>query len=278
MILVDTSQVVHAAIHAAKAGETTIPTLPLARKLLWGMLRGYRRKFREEYGELVLCCDSAPSWRHEVFSHYKAKRSRGEDRTEFEVILLTLLNELYAYAPYKCLSVPKAEGDDIIASLSIHYCPAEPILILSEDKDFLQLQCWPNIAQYYQRRKAWAPTSIDAHKTLREFIIRGDDGDGIPNCLSDADTFVVKGKKQVSLRADIVNSWLSSSEDSGNHPFLLEGYARNKQLIDFTSIPESIRTACVTTYTETVPAERRGLFGFFVERRLGSLLSDIGDF
>jgi hypothetical protein len=278
MILVDTSQIVHASIHAAGASGSSIPALPLARKLLWGMLRGYRRKFRAEYGELVLCCDTAPSWRHEVFPHYKAKRLNGSDRQEFHDVLRTLLNELHVYAPYKCLVVPKAEGDDIIASLAIHYCPSEKILILSEDKDFLQLQCWPNIVQYYQRRKAWAPTSIDAEKARREFIIRGDAGDGVPNCLSADDTFVTRGKKQTALKASLVEQWLSLPDESSSHPFTLDGYLRNKQLVDFMSIPSIIRDAAVTTYIETVPAERRHLFTFFVEQRLGSLLSDIGDF
>ena len=162
--------------------------------------------------------------------------------------------------------------------ISLYLSGSEKVLILSEDKDFFQLQQYHNIVQYYQRRKAWAPVSPDPTTALREFIMRGDVGDGVPNFLSDDDTFVVKGKKQTSLREEVVNRWLELPEHPDNHPFSLPGWARNKQLIDFSQIPQIVRETCIRSFAETVGAPRKDLFNFFIEKKLNSLMSNIGDF
>lgn len=282
-ILVDYSQVFHAAMSVARNSPTNssqVSSLGLGRRTLWGMLRGYKQKFGKQYGELVLCCDSGPSWRDVVFSHYKANRKgqktveRIEQDEHYKIIRSEMLNN----CPYKYVEAINAEADDIIAAVSLHLSGSEKVLIVSEDKDFFQLQQYHNIVQYYQRRKAWAPVSPDPETALREFIMRGDVGDGVPNILSDDDCIVTKGKRQTSLGDDKIKEWAKNHEHPDVHPYSLPGWKRNKQLIDFRDIPLDVKTACIDAFENAVPASRSGLFNFFIESKMNSLMSNIGDF
>ena len=52
--------------------------------------------------------------------------------------------------PYKVIQVERAEADDIIGTICTEHgqqLGGEPILILSGDKDFQQLQTYSNVEQ-----------------------------------------------------------------------------------------------------------------------------------
>ena len=46
----------------------------LVRHMVLNSLRGYRSRFSDEYGELILCYDDKTNWRRDVFPNYKHSR------------------------------------------------------------------------------------------------------------------------------------------------------------------------------------------------------------
>ena len=113
----------------------------------------------------------------------------------------TFRDELKETFPYRVIRVERAEADDIIGALChehgvLGFMPgyAERILILSGDKDFSQLRKYANVEQYSPITKKWIRVN-NPERYLREHIMRGDRGDGIPNFLS-SDACLVNGERQ----------------------------------------------------------------------------------
>ena len=75
---------------------------------------------------------------------------------------------------------------------------SEDILIISSDKDFQQLQSFGNIKQYSPAHREYLVCE-NPEWYLSNHIIRGDSSDGIPNILSDDDTFINPDKKQTIM-------------------------------------------------------------------------------
>ena len=167
-------------------------------------LRSYEKQYAEDYGEVVLAYDSRHYWRKDVFPFYKAsrKKARAEsshDWTAIFEVLNKIRDEIREYFPYKVVEVHGAEADDVISTLCKNKGPKDKILILSGDKDFIQLQKYPGVRQYNPITKR--PVSHDdPWQYIKEHVMRGDKSDGIPNFLSDDDTFVVGVDRNLSVK------------------------------------------------------------------------------
>ena len=166
----------------------------LVRHMVLNSIRSYKSKFTEEYGELIICCDDRNYWRKEVFPYYKAHRKLDREKSSIDwnevfTSLNRIREELKEYFPYKVIQVEQAEADDVIGVLAnrfgayLNNSTAERILVLSGDKDFGQLQKFANVDQYSPVLKKYIRIP-DARRFLKEHIMRGDRGDGIPNFLS----------------------------------------------------------------------------------------------
>ena len=155
MILVDLNQVLLAGLMAQISNQKTAKLDEhLIRHMVLNILRTHLKTFRNEYGEVVLCCDNRKYWRKEFFPYYKAgrKKTREKSALDWHLIfdmLAKFKQELKENFPYKVIDVEGAEADDIIGTLVPRYAPHEKILILSSDGDFLQLQQYgKNVKQY----------------------------------------------------------------------------------------------------------------------------------
>ena len=248
------------------------------RHLVLNSIRSYRKKYHKKYGEMVICTDHLYSWRKEVFPFYKAHRKvqrekqaqkEGVDWGSLFEIIDKIKHELEEFFPYKVIKVPHAEGDDVIAVLAKH--AKEPSLIVSSDKDFNQLYKYKVIRQFSPiKQKMMNGINPDAY--LKEHIIRGDKGDGIPNILSD-DNCMVEGVRQKPISKKKVETWINDDLSGSYH------WDRNQQLIDFDFIPVSIQQDILSEYQKTIPSNRRsGLLNYFVKNRLKMLIEHIGDF
>ena len=82
---------------------------------------------------------------------------------------------------------------------------------------------------------------IDPNEYLKEHIIRGDKGDGIPNILSDDDC-IVNGVRQKPISKKKVANWIVQDPSEFNDD-MKRGWLRNKILIDFDLIPKDISDA-----------------------------------
>lgn len=281
MIIVDLNQVMISNYMAQIGNHTNIAVDEnLFRHMVLNSIRNINKKHSEEFGELVIACDSPRSWRKEVFPYYKANRKKARENSELDwSAVFDSLNkvreELKEYFPYRVIQVDHAEADDIIGALVQHFHGA-PILIISGDKDFVQLQTYMNVKQYDPVRKRFI-THNNPSLFVKEHIIKGDMGDGVPNFLSKDDTFVVGGR-QKPIRSKNLNEWLQQDPDNFCDDTMLRNWKRNEQLVDLSFTPKTIRTQTINQYEEQSGKNRAKLFNYFVDHKLKNLMESIGDF
>ena len=283
MILLDFSNIIVGSIMVAhkvpdeeRFGEDFI------RHLVLNSIRSYRNKYKNKYGEIVICTDFHSSWRKEVFPFYKAHRKVERDKQKVEKgmdwsALFETINkiivEIDTFFPYKVIRVEHAEGDDVIAVLSKTF--KEKSLIVSSDKDFSQLYKYKWVRQFSPMKQKML-NGIDPIMYLKEHIIRGDKGDGIPNILSEDDC-IVSGVRQKSISKKKIINWLVQDPDDFNDE-MKRGWIRNKILIDFDLIPRKITTAILEQYNEEKKYQQGQLINYFIKNRLKYLMENMGDF
>ena len=254
--------------------------IDMVRHMILNSLRMYRSKYHPEYGELVLCCDGRHSWRREHFPQYKAARKSNReadsrDWTQIFGCLDIIKSELKEFFPYKYLEIDEAEADDIIGVLSRN-AGTEKVMIISGDKDFIQLQVHKNVKQYSPITKKLVTTE-NPYNYLKEHILRGDSSDGIPNFLS-SDNCIVDKIRQTPISKKKVESWLGESPVDFCNEEQLRNYHRNMKLIDLQYTPLNIVDQINQQFNVVPQGKRSGLLNYFVERKLNNLIQDIGEF
>ena len=280
MILIDLSQIMVASTMMSMGKEESEVDIDMVRHMILNSLRMYRSKYHPEYGELVLCCDGRHSWRREHFPQYKAARKTNReadnrDWTQIFGCLDTIKSELKEFFPYKYLEIDEAEADDIIGVLA-RQSGSEKVMIISGDKDFIQLQTYKNVKQYSPITKKLV-TAPNPYNYLKEHIMRGDSSDGIQNFLS-SDNCIVDKIRQKPLSKKKVESWLGESPVDFCTEEQLRNYHRNVKLIDLQYTPLDIVDKIKQQFNENPKGKRSGLLNFFVERKLNNLIQDIGEF
>ena len=283
MIIMDLSQVMISNLMIQLGNHTNADIEEdLLRHMVLNSVRAYNVKFKDEFGEMIIACDAGNNWRRQVFPYYKANRRKNREKSEINwTVVFETLNkvrdELKDYFPYRVIRVDGAEADDIIGTLAQTYGNTnEKILILSGDKDFVQLQAYMNVQQFDPVQKKWRKTN-DVDKFMKEHIIRGDTGDGVPNFLSADDTFVV-GARQKPISQKKLDQWLNSDPKEFCDEKMLRGYLRNQQLVDLNFIPPDIKKEVLVQYEQQAGKGRDKLFNYFIERRLKLLLESINEF
>ena len=283
MILLDFSNIIVGSIMVAhkvpdeeRFGEDFI------RHLVLNSIRSYRNKYKNKYGEIVICTDFHSSWRKEVFPFYKAHRKVAREKQKVEKgmdwsalfdTISKIIVEIDTFFPYKVIRVPHAEGDDVIAVLSRAF--KEKSLIVSSDKDFSQLYKYNWVRQFSPMKQKMI-NGIDPIEYLKEHIIRGDKGDGIPNILS-ADDCIVNGVRQKPISKKKVANWLVQDPHDFNDE-MKSGWIRNKILIDFDLIPKKITEAILEQYNSEKNYQQGQLMNYFIKNRLKYLMENMGDF
>ena len=282
MILIDNTQLLLSTIFAQVKDISTIDE-EMVRHIALNTYRMYRTKFKGKYGEIVLCQD-ANSWRKEVFPHYKANRKKDREGSEAKwdralSIMSKIRDEVRDNFPYKHMRINRCEADDVIGVLAKHFHKREPIIIVSSDKDFAQLQQYPGVEQYSPTTKNKVVYK-DPIATLNEHIIRGDSGDGVPNVLSEDDCFIVEGKRQKPSTAKRLAE-LQESLGSDNLFFnetIRKNWERNKTLIDLSKIPPDVEAEIINKWEQPHNSSRSKLINYFMEHRLKNLMECIDEF
>jgi 5'-3' exonuclease len=283
MILIDLNQVLLGGLMAQINAQKGIKIEEdLVRHMILNTLRYNIKQFKNEYGEVVLCCDNRKYWRKEYFPFYKAGRKKAREKSDLDWhlifdMLAKFKQELRENFPYKVVDVEGAEADDIIGTLVPMYAPHQKILILSSDGDFLQLQRYgSNVKQYNPSLKKYVK-SENPSVELKEKIIRGDKGDGIPNIFSPSDCFV-RDLRQKAITKNVIEKYLNEDVDKWESEEARVGFSRNATLIDLTNIPSEIKDKIINTY-DTVPvASRSNLLNYFIEKKLKNLMDVIEEF
>ena len=260
----------------------------LIRHMVLNSIRMYNVKFKAEYGDLVICADDKKYWRKDLFPYYKAarKKSREESPYDWNLIFETLnrvRDEIRENFPYKVIQIDKTEADDVIGTICTNYgvelrnSQSEKILILSSDKDFMQLQKFANVDQYSPMAKKFLKTS-EPVKFLKEHIIKGDRGDGIPNILSSDDTFITEAR-QKPVTEKKLNTWVAQKPEDFCDASMLRNYQRNESLIDLSKVPSEYADKILTAYR--TPKEVKGkdkVLNYFIKNRMKQLMEHIQEF
>lgn len=198
--------------------------------------------FSREYGRIILCAEGGTSWRKEVYPMYKYQRHEGAKKTEKEKALWDenhkmfdrLKAELIECKMFQVISAEGAEADDVISYLAL--ASEDPILIVSSDKDFKQLQVNPNVKQYSIIHQKWVECE-DPKAFLIEHIVRGDSSDYIPSIKKPLHQLGVENKARLPVTKKFLMDFMAGVE----YEKYAERYKENAQLIDLTKQPDYIK-------------------------------------
>jgi 5'-3' exonuclease len=281
MILLDNTQIILSTIFTQynySDNRDELFSEDTVRHIVLNTYRFYKNKFGEQYGNLVICDDAGDSWRKEVFPYYKASRKKtretdGHDWGKIFDAMNKIRKEVRENFPYKVMWVERCEADDIIATLCMNFNVKEKILIVSSDKDFQQLQRYMNVKQYSPIHKNFVYCE-NPQNFLKEHILRGDTSDGIPNVLSDDDTFVVEGKRQKPLSQKKLELIIENIPE-----YLRINYNRNQKLVDLSYIPKEYTERILKEYeVEPKVKGKEKLFEYFTNHKLANLMEVIAEF
>jgi len=281
MILIDFTQTIIAGLMAQLKITDGEMSEDMLRHMILNSVRNYQKRYTEEYGEIVLCTDAVNPWRREFFPLYKAnrKKAREKDDKDWGMIFDTLHKvkmEIKDNFPYRYMFVEGCEADDIIAILTQHAYILDnesPVLIVSGDKDFQQLQRYNNVKQWSPNLNKFIEPE-DPQEFLKEHILKGDKADGIPNILSN-DNCLDEGIRQTPLRRQILEKYMRITIPSDDKYY--RNYLRNQTLIDFDFIPQDVADRILNEYSNTKPVKGK-VFDYLRTHRLNELLNHVEDF
>lgn len=262
----------------------------LLRHMVLNSIKLYNSKFRGEYGQMYIACDHS-SWRKEFYQYYKANRKKGRDSSSMDWNSIfdwlgTIRRELDEYSPYKVIHMQGAEADDIIATLverTQEFGKGEPVMIISSDQDFLQLQKYSNVKQFSSIMKK-PLTESDPHYYLFEHVVRGDSGDGVPNIFSDDDTFVNEEKRQSPISKKKLEALYKGYQagkmvfDKVEHE---RNFHRNQRLIDLSKIPDEVKAKILTAIAEKEQKPKpnsNAFLNYLIKKRCTKHIESITEF
>jgi 5'-3' exonuclease len=281
----DFNQVILASLFQAVGNHTNIDIDEnVIRHMFLNSVRMNRKKFHNDYGEIIICADGKNTWRREAYPYYKANRKKTRDKSDLDWnnvfnIMNVIRDEMREFFPYKVIHIDHCEADDIIGTI-IHNegttmnTGAEKYLVLSADKDFIQLQTYANVDQYDPIRKRWLSDN-NPTQFLEEHIIKGDSGDGVPNILS-PDNCLAVGERQKPMTQKRMALYKGTSENMDEET--IARYNRNKKMIDLNEVPQNYKDMIMAEYNKEETVGRSQLFSFFITKKLKNLVSDIQDF
>lgn len=294
MILVDYNQISISNLMAEmNKRKTDDIDFDLVRHMILSTILSYRTRWGEEYGEIVIACDNRRYWRREVFPNYKASRKKtredsGYDWNTIFDCLGQVKSELDEFMPYPVIDVTGAEADDVIGTLAEYsqendltehplFQEPKPFMIVSADHDFQQLQKWENVKQWSPIRKKFVEITSTAQEILMEHIISGDKGDGVPNILSDDDVFV-SGKRQRPIRKTLISEWKTQKPEEWVTGDMVEGYIRNRTMVDLSQTPQNIKDEIVSQYELQTKKGRDEMHKYFSKFNLHRLMDKVEEF
>ena len=253
--------------------------------MILNRIRQYNVKFRDKYGKTIIACDGG-SWRKQAYAQYKSGRKKNRDEspldwTEFFRLINLVRDELKEHFPYPVVYVEGAEADDIIATLvesTQEFGQDEPVVIVSADKDFLQLQRYSNVQQFSPMKKDFIKVD-DPHFYKFEHICKGDSSDGVPNILSVDNTFT-DGLRQKPMRMNKIQEWYQSKDDleSVMETEVLRNFQRNKEVIDLDCIPKDITNTIKSEVGNEASKPKKNILNYLITKRCNMLVEAAQDF
>lgn len=282
MIILDYSQIALSNIIAQKLA----PEEDLIRHMILNSIRMYNQKFKKDYGDIVIASDGPMSWRRKYFPNYKASRRKNREESamdwnEIFRIIGLVREELVQNSQYRVINIEGCEADDVIgtlAEMTQEFGKHEPVMIVSSDKDFVQLHRFDNVKQFSPMQKKFVQEK-NPRAYFFEHILRGDTGDGVPNILS-GDNVFVDGVRQTPLSAKKLEEYIRHADDlrSVMTEDQYRNYQRNKKLIDLTETPQELKDQIINSYEGWKPPHKTKFLNYLVKKRCKLLIECIEEF
>ena len=289
MILIDYNQVCLAAILSFQGDlkkGTDADKVNLIRHVAITSIKSYKAKYGKEYGDIVIACDGRKYWRKDFFPNYKGqrKKARAESDLDWKLIFDTLgeiRDDIKSYFPYKVIHLERCEADDVIAVLTKdtqEFGKYEPVMIISSDKDFKQLQQYDNVKQYSPFLKKQVTISTKELKSwMVEHIVKGDSGDGVPNILSN-DNVIMNGDRQSPVSSKRLNEFIENGFSACRNDEERRNWHRNEKLVDFGHIPEDITNIILKEFEKEPIGDKNSIMNYLIKNKCRLLLDSIEDF
>jgi hypothetical protein len=220
-------------------------------------LNKYYQKYKPS--KMIICFDR-PNWRKEYTQSKEAispliyKGNRNQDMTPSELIRYEEFKRhvsdfeaiLREYTSINVLSAELLEADDLIGGV-VQHCPDDRIILLSADKDFIQLLRTPNV-MLIDPATDTPRTCDDVDWFIFEKCIRGDRGDNVGSAYPRVKTTRLQKAyadefERLSLFSD---NWVSPLGKTMN---VGELFQENKKLMDLSCQPPEIRQLIEDTVT-----------------------------
>lgn len=260
----------------------------LIRHVALSSIKQYKKKYSKEYGKVILACDGRNYWRKSFFPQYKASRKKNRDASDLNwTLVFDTLNlireEIKEHFPYTVLHVDRCEADDIIATMVKHtqeFGNHEPVMIVSSDGDFKQLQKYDNVKQFSPiQKKAVSCSTSEIRTKVIEHIVKGDSGDGVPNILSQDDCFILE-QRQSPVSSKRLSEFFDNGFDACRNDVERRNWHRNQTLVDFDFIPEDISKSILAEYelNRNPKGDKMSVYNYLIANRCRVLLNEIEEF
>lgn len=290
MIIIDYSQVVISTLMSEVGSRSDVEIqIDLLRHMIINTIRSHKVKFQREYGDVVIACDSKKYWRKQYFPYYKANRKKAREDSGFNWAAIfdainTLKEELRTFFPYKVIEIEGAEADDVIACLvkwsaehdltDALFPEPKPLLIISGDHDFNQLQKYKHVKQFSPVQKKFIKPDSTPQRIILEHIIKGDKGDGIPNVLT-SDDAIVQGERQRPVSSKKLEEWTSDPTSMPQDDNFKRNYQRNQTLVDFEFIPDHINQSIINSFVEYPIKDKSQILNYLIQHRMKQMIEHI---
>jgi len=258
----------------------------LFRHLIITGLIGFKSMFHVKINDIILAFDHPVNWRKKKFEYYKQNRKKGREESNidweaFFGLINQFQDELIDLFPFQGIYCKYAEADDIIATI-VERCQDDEFIIVSSDKDFYQLQKYKNVLYQWS---TYHKSRVDIRNPKLDLLLKvmnGDAGDGIPNILSDDDTFVMEKKRQKPLGVKKAMKLVKEKKLRvmlEENPKIKSNYNRNRLLIDFDKIPSKLKERILLKYErKQMGRNKLKLLSYFREHKLSVLSGRTNEF
>lgn len=269
------------------AGHTEKPDYMLWRYNIFNSI--YQSLWRiKSVKELILAVDDKNSWRKSYFPRYKESRKKQREKSDVNWQELfnqikKLTSDLKHHMPFKTIKIRSAEADDVIAVLCTYI--KNKCIIVSNDEDYIQLNS-NRVKIYNPGKKAYLPY-VNPKDFLLEKIFTGQRKDDIFNIITPIDWGMTKeteGKRKPGFGKVAFNKVLKSGIDEWlKKPYknkiygkvdLEKNYKRNKVLIDFDCIPQTICGRILEQYENSTFPPPSNMYQFFKIYNMRGFLED----
>lgn len=188
-------------------------------------------------------CSRKEIWRIDLYEDYKKNRSSNKNLSGiFKYIYSNIIPRLVSEKKISIISYNKAEADDIIAVIKNNIrekFPENDVVIITSDHDYLQLIDEKTYIYTLQNKLLNKKSCGDPQKDLFIKIVMGDNSDNIPKIIPKCG---YKTALKYSSDIELFEKKVLSNTDY-QKKFLL-----NQKLIDFSFIPEEIKTGIINRY------------------------------